>query len=281
MSSGYIVSADESTFYITESTKIDKLPPGGYIIETDANNAMLLSSISLGDDNIIELPNRQLQKILDEVRSFWKEAKKYLKYNLPHKRGILLHGHPGSGKTTMINEVCNYMIEADGIVIFCTYFDASIRDQLIRIREIEPNRPMVIVLEQLESILISEDSLNVDLLEFLEGMYDIDHVLFLASTTDLKVIPDNIKKRPSRFDLKVEIKLPDAADREHYFNQMIPKADLAKIDIQSWIMSTNGYTISHLKELITSYFIYGYEFNEIIANINTLISTSNVSVGFK
>lgn len=280
-SSGYIVSSDESTFYITESTKIDTLPPGGYFITVDDNNSVFLNAVDLNTYNIVNLPNNQLKNILSEVSKFWKESKKYLKYKLPHKRGILFHGPAGSGKTTIIHEVCTFMIQEGGIVILCNYFDSTIRDQLGRIREIEPDRPMVVVFEQLESILTSEEGVNIELLEFLNGMYEIDHVLFLASSNDLKSIPDNISKRPSRFDLKVEVKLPDDDDRRYYLTEMIPKADLNKIDLDKWVASTNGYTISHLKELITSYFIYGYSFENIISTINTLISNSNIAVGFK
>lgn len=277
---GYIVDDSESVFYVTESTKVDSLPAGCYVIDIDSNGGVFLNALDLDDDNVITFPNSQLESILSEVKNFWAESKKYLKYKLPHKRGILIHGLPGVGKTTSIMEICRYMTSHNGVVVFCNYFDTVIREQLSKIREIEPDRPLVIVLEQLETILFSEENVNVELLEFIDGIHDINHILFIASTCDLNTIPDNVKKRPSRFDLKVEIKVPDDTDREYYFKKMIPATDIKQIDLPTWVTKTKGYTISHLKELITSYFIYGYKFESIITNINKLISNKNSEIGF-
>ena len=277
---GYIVNELSNVYYITDSIKVDKLKSGCYAIDVDQNNSVHLRKIEVDSNHVISLPNLQLQSLLDESTKFWKEAEKYEKYKLPHKRGFLLHGPPGSGKTTVVIKLSEYIVNFGGVVIFCDYFDDSVRVQLTKIREIEPDRPIAIVLEQLESMLLDEHGqLNSDLLNFLDGIHGIEHALFIATTNDFNCIPDSIKKRPSRFDLKIEIKLPDDIDREHYLKKMIPSTEFKKIDLPTWIKDTNGYTISHLKELITSYFIYGYDYKTIITNINKLIKISK-EVGF-
>jgi ATP-dependent 26S proteasome regulatory subunit len=118
-------------------------------------------------------------------------------------------------------------------------------------------------------------------LEFLDGVNGINHVLFLATTSDLSLVPDSLKKRPSRFDLKVEINLPSATDREYYFTTMIPENELKKIKLENWIKDTDGYTISHLQELITSYFIYGQTYKASISNIRKLINGGDKGIGFE
>ena len=194
---------------------------------------------------------------------------------------MLLHGKPGSGKTSSILKICEDSIKHNSLVIICNYFDDIQKLQIQKIREIEPDRPLVIVLEQLEVCLFEEGGhINVDLLNFIDGTSDINHVLFLASTTNLDFIPDTIKKRPSRFDLKVEIALPNSSDREFYFTNMIPEKEFKKIDLQAWVKATDGYTISHLKELITSHFIYGYPFKSAISNINKILNDNEREIGF-
>lgn len=277
---GYIVNETNNLYYITDSEKVSKLKAGCYTVELDSTNQVYLRLIEIESEHIITLPNLQLQSLLEESTRFWKEADKYEKYKLPHKRGFLLHGHPGSGKTTSVLKLSEYLVNQGGVVFFCNYFDDLVRIQLTKIREIEPERPIAIVLEQLETMLLDENGIiNGDLLDFLDGIHGIDHVLFVATTSDLNLIPDSIKKRPSRFDLKIEIKLPDDIDREHYLKKMIPSTEFKKIELKTWIKDTRGYTISHLKELITSYFIYGYDYKQIISNINKLISISK-EVGF-
>lgn len=278
---GYIVNETNNLFYITDSEKVAKLKSGCYTVELDPTNQVYLRLIDINSDHVITLPNLQLQSLLEESTKFWKEYEKYEKYKLPHKRGFLLHGSPGSGKTTSALKLSEYLVNQGGVVFFVNYFDELVRTQLSKIREIEPERPIAIVLEQLETMLLDENGIiNGTLLDFLDGIHGIEHVLFIATTSDLNLIPDSIKKRPSRFDLKIEIKLPDEIDREHYLKKMIPSTEHKKIDIKTWIKDTNGYTISHLKELITSYFIYGYDYKTIIGNINKLIKISK-EVGFR
>jgi hypothetical protein len=61
---------------------------------------------------------------------------------------------------------------------------------------------------------------------------------------------------------------------------MIPEKELKNIDLQSWIKETNGYTISHLKELITSHFIYGQTFKAATSNINKILNDNEREIGF-
>jgi len=278
---GYVVDDVNNSFFITDSEKIDTLPAGCYSIEPNQDAIICIKKIKLDTESIMVLPNSPLNLLLEEVNKFWSESGKYTNYGLKHKRGILLHGKPGSGKTTSILKLCEDSIKHDSLVFFCDYFDDTHKIQLQRIREIEPTRPLVIVLEQLDVSILEEGGfINTELLNFIDGIVGIDHVLFLASTTNLDFIPDTIKKRPSRFDLKVEIKLPDAADREHYFTKMIPTKEMKKIDLAAWIKATEGYTISHLQELITSHFIYGQTFKSAISNINKILNDSEKEIGF-
>jgi hypothetical protein len=278
---GYVVDEANNSFFITDSEKVDSLPAGCYRIEQGPDSMLFFKRVVLDTKSILILPDSPLPKLLDEVNKFWSESSKYEKFKLPHKRGMLLHGKPGSGKTSSILKICEDSIKHNSLVIICNYFDDIQKLQIQKIREIEPDRPLVIVLEQLEVCLFEEGGhINVDLLNFIDGTSDINHVLFLASTTNLDFIPDTIKKRPSRFDLKVEIALPNSSDREFYFTNMIPEKEFKKIDLQAWVKATDGYTISHLKELITSHFIYGYPFKSAISNINKILNDNEREIGF-
>lgn len=277
---GYIVDDSGNSFFITDSEKVDRLPAGCYSVEQDAAGTVFIKTLNPDFNSIITLPNSPLPKLSEEVNKFWTEADKYSKFSLQHKRGILLHGMPGSGKTSVVLKLCEDSIKHDSLIFFCNFFDDIVKGQLQRVRQIEPDRPLVIVLEELEVSIIDESNLiNVDLLNFIDGTVDINHVLFIASTTSLDFIPDTIKKRPSRFDLKVQINLPDATDREYYLKTLIPDSDLKKINLDTWIKNTEGYTISHLKELITSYFIYGTPYKTAISDINKLLKNER-EIGF-
>jgi hypothetical protein len=62
---------------------------------------------------------------------------------------------------------------------------------------------------------------------------------------------------------------------------MIPDNELKKIKLENWIKDTSGYTISHLQELLTSYFIYGQTYKASITNIRKLINSGDKGIGFE
>lgn len=280
---GYIVERGGEVYYITDSQKEYALDPGSYTIELDGNGSVVIKKINLTTSHIIEFPDSSLTLLNQECDKFVSEIPKYEKFNLIHKRGILLYGKPGVGKSATIHKLLESFLQRhNAVAIFCSHFDAIIRAQIAKIREIEPDRLIVVVLEHLESLVIEEGNfVNTELLEFLDGVNGINKALFIATTSDLNIIPDSLKKRPSRFDLKLEIGMPTEADREYYFKKMIPANELKKIKLENWIKDTSGYTISHLQELIASYFIYGYNYKTSIANIRKLINNGDKGIGFE
>jgi hypothetical protein len=280
---GYIVERDGECFYITESQKVNSLDCGAYTLELDTNGALFFKRTKLSTEHIVEFPDSNLVKLRDECDKFVSERARYEKFNLVHKRGVLLHGKSGAGKSATIHKLLESFLEKhNAIAIFCSHFETVTRSQICKIREIEPDRLIVIVLEHLESLVIEEGNyINTELLEFLDGINGIDHVLFIATTSELSLVPDSLKKRPSRFDLKVEINLPSDSDREFYFKKMIPDNELKKIKLENWIKDTSGYTISHLQELLTSYFIYGQTYKASITNIRKLINSGDKGIGFE
>jgi chaperone BCS1 len=46
--------------------------------------------------------DRVQAELLDEVRDFWRSEAAYKSRGLPYKRGYILHGPPGTGKTSLI-----------------------------------------------------------------------------------------------------------------------------------------------------------------------------------
>jgi AAA+ superfamily predicted ATPase len=278
---GYLVSDNDDSFYITDTNKINRLPAGCYTIELDPSNAMFLKTFDVKVNGYVDFPSSKLQDLILETSNFRHQPDKYKKYNLFHKRGFLLYGEPGVGKTVTVLKLCEHIISDDGLIFFCEYFNDNIRRQLIKIREAEPKRFITVVFDQFDAILFEDGYINTELLDFLDGIRGIDHVLFIAMTNNLQIITDSVKNRPSRFDLKLEMAEPTDSDREFYFKQMIPADELHQIDLKQWVKDTDGFTISHLKELITSFFIYGTSYKKSISGIRKINTNSKKELGFK
>ena len=75
-------------------------------------------------DELYQLPSPELTDIIEDIEKFWDRADKYKEYGFLHKRGILLYGAPGAGKSGIIQLCTKHLIEKmNGIVINLTNGD--------------------------------------------------------------------------------------------------------------------------------------------------------------
>jgi Cdc6-like AAA superfamily ATPase len=93
----------------------EKLPPGTYSFERD-DYGLYLNRIKIITDSLIMLPDNSSEQVLSGMRTFWKMEDRYRNHGLLYKRGILLWGPPGSGKTATLTLLSKTLIENNGIV---------------------------------------------------------------------------------------------------------------------------------------------------------------------
>jgi SpoVK/Ycf46/Vps4 family AAA+-type ATPase len=229
-------------------------------------------------DELYPLPSDEIIDILKDIDNFWNMKEQYEKYKFIHKRGILMFGEPGCGKSGIIQMVSKNIIEKGGIVI-----NVKDEDDLERFssfissfREIEPDRPLIVILEDIDSIA-GEHSYSVGkLLNILDGVKQIENVVYIATTNYPEKLQERITNRPSRFDRRYKVELPNKDIRRCFIQNKLTKEDLEKIDIEEWVKKTEGMSLSHLKEVVISVIIMGRDFNETINNLEGLKKTPTV-----
>jgi len=149
------------------------------------------------------------QNIKDEVRglveNFLASKEFYLKNKIPWKRGILLYGKPGNGKTSIIRTIiAQYNFKPVTIV-------AGANDEAVReaFSYAEEQSPALLYFEDLDSLL--EKSIDPSsFLNLMDGISAKNGLLVIATANEVKKLKTNITDRPSRFDRKFEIPLPSA-----------------------------------------------------------------------
>lgn len=231
------------------SKKYKHLDAGIYTINVDKSGSIYLDPMSAMTDTLIRLPEFTSEKVIREVDKFWlPETKaKFDKRQLVYKRGIILHGIPGVGKSACIAQIMEAEVKNGGIVFFSP--TPNMLNYVIKcIREIEKkNIRCLVVWEEFDSLLEHGES---DFLSLLDGEMQIDNVVYLATTNHLDRIPARFKNRPSRFASIIEVGLPNEATRKAYLENKIYPED--KIDLNQWVKATEGLTIDHIKDLIIS-----------------------------
>lgn len=255
----------------TETVK--GVPPGFYEVGLDSNIGYYLQKKHVNTDELYQLPSEELTDIIEDIQKFWQRADRYKAYGFLHKRGILLYGDPGMGKSGIIQLITKHLVEnMQGIVINLTNGDQIewYGELITSFRQIEPNRPIIVILEDIDGIAGEGNWSTSMLLNILDGVKQIDNVVYIATTNYPEKLEERITNRPSRFDRRYEVEPPNAEVRLAYFKNKLSEEDLKSIDLGEWVKATDGMSLAHLRELVISVVAMGNTFENTINRLNGL-----------
>lgn len=228
---------------------VGALPAGVYTVFQDGRGATHAQAFNIKTDDLYLLPNNQTSKLIREIDDFWKKGDKFKAAGVKHKRGILLMGHPGTGKTSLINLFIIDLIESGGLVFYIHnqqelfWYMEFVQSHL---RVIEPDRPVITVMEDIDKYMDS-GGVESTILNFLDGAESFDHHVVVATTNRLEGLND-LLVRPSRFDWQIQIDKPDELCRKTF----LVNKGLEEPEAKKWAKETDDYSIAELKELFIS-----------------------------
>jgi hypothetical protein len=204
------------------------------------------------DRSGVILPSAVLDGIERHVLGIARQAGRLTASGQHLKRGLLLHGAPGTGKTHTIRYLLG-QLPGSTVVIMSGNALRFIGQACSVARTLQPS---VLVIEDVDLIAEERSSragqhpLLFELLNQMDGLgADVD-VTFLLTTNRADMLEAALAARPGRVDHAAELPIPDAAARralmELYRGGLI--LDLA--DPESPVTRTEGVTASFLKELL-------------------------------
>ena len=240
--------------------------PGLYFIKSSTKMGIYLEKRPHKHDELLRLPMEELEIVLNDIQNFWNKEDNFKRYDFVFKRGILLYGVPGGGKTCIVNLVIQDLIEKrNGVVFMLTEErDLSLYAEFMPIfRQIQPDTPVVTIIEDIDG-LCSSRWLETKLLNILDGAEQLDKIVYLATTNYPERLKARITNRPSRFDRRYEIKMPNAEVREAYIRAKLKPEDLPNVNMDMWVRETEEMTLSHIADLIKSVIVLGMSFEETI-----------------
>lgn len=246
---------------IPVSNTMPKLEKGYYTIESSNSLGMYFVKEKIELNKLYRLPNAATDLILNDISKFWTLEETYKKYQRVFRRNYLLYSAPGTGKTSLINLMCEELInDYDGIVftLNAEYQIQMFPEAVRRIRKIEPTRKIIAIIEDIDTFTQVSSSLNTLILNILDGNLKLGGLVTIATTNHIELLEDRYTNRPSRFDRVVEFPLPNAESRKMFIEKTVRAEDLKKIDINSWVEKTEGFTIDHINELILLFFVFGH-----------------------
>jgi hypothetical protein len=203
-------------------------------------------------DADIVLPEKLLRRIERHTVGFSAKAEKLGAAGQHMKRGLLLHGRPGTGKTLTAMYLAARM--QNRTVLLLTGGGIGLIEAACKMAR--ALQPATVVIEDVD--LIAEERTRVnnanttllfELLNQMDGVGEDADVLFLLTTNRPDILEPALAARPGRVDQAIELPLPDDACRMRLLE--LYSADLKwRADLEGLVDRTAGASAAFMRELV-------------------------------
>ncbi|QHO37539.1 uncharacterized protein DS421_4g112390 [Arachis hypogaea] len=221
--------------------------------------------------------NDLLEKLVEEVIVPWYYPELPRKLCRTPTTGILLHGPPGCGKTTLAHAIANetrvpfYPISATELVSGVSgASEENIRELFAKAYRTAPS---IVFIDEIDSIASKRDNLQREMekrivtqllasmdqsnrhMQSANGLDSSNvhpsYVLVIGATNRPDAL-DSALRRPGRFDREFVLGIPDESSREHILSLLTRNLPLqGSLDLKYIARSTPGYVGADLAALIT------------------------------
>lgn len=201
----------------------------------------------------------QAKNFYDDIRCWYDSQSWYHQRGIPWKRGSLLVGEPGCGKTSLIKE-CAFDLNLP----VCVFDLASMSNEDLHdkwFEAISQHTPCIMLIEDIDSVFdlrtnivgVQGGGLTFDaLLNTIGGVEEIDGVYIIATTNRLEHVdpalgvPDHNghSSRPGRFDNTIIIEKPCRQARRQLAQQILEGTG---VDVDQVAVDGDGDTMAQFK----------------------------------
>jgi hypothetical protein len=201
----------------------------------------------------VVLPAGILERIERQTIVFTEHSAALLAAGRSLKRGLLLFGPPGIGKTLTVMYLIGRM--SGRTVLLTTGRGMGLINSIAQLAR--TLAPAMIVIEDVD--LIAQDRSDRDskagpllfeLLNEMDGLADDCDVIFMLTTNRADALEAALAARPGRIDLAVELPLPDTESRRQLFELYGKGLDISQLDIRRQAERTDGASPAYIKELL-------------------------------
>lgn len=198
------------------------------------------------------------KEVTEKIDKFFTAIPRYAKYGIFAKRGGLLFGPAGTGKTTIIAEICRKYSQDGKTFILLWHTDkieaGDVKD-FIKHLKYEGVEKMILVAEDIGGVEIDQarirsESALLSLLDNQEQTFKVP--VYIAATTNYpENFMGNLTNRPNRFDDKIRVGYPKSEARQQLL-KFYDKESL--LDEEALVLigskKCESFSPAHLREVI-------------------------------
>ncbi|HEY1000662.1 MAG TPA: ATP-binding protein, partial [Streptosporangiaceae bacterium] len=206
---------------------------------------------SVRRDQVI-LPAQVLDGIEHQVLGIARHGRQLLVSGQHLKRGVLLHGAPGTGKTHTVRYLLG-QLPGVTVVVLSGAALGMIAEACSIARTLQPS---AVIVEDVDLIAeermphMGQHPLLFQLLNEMDGLAEDADVTFLLTTNRADLLEQALAQRPGRVDHAALLLLPDAEARRRLIRLYQGNLQLDLTNPDAAIDRTEGVTASFIKELL-------------------------------
>lgn len=172
-------------------------------------------------------------------------------HGVPIRRGVLLHGPPGTGKTFACRYLCAKLPNTTRIMVA-----GSALQQVAAVFALARMlQPALIILEDVDLVFTTRDintqgSILGELLDQMDGLRPHEDVGFVLTTNAIDRIEAAIKDRPGRISQCVHLGPPGAELRQRYLRHYLTPYRTTGVDVDALAARVGGATQAFLRDWV-------------------------------
>ena len=201
----------------------------------------------------IILQDGLLDRIERQTINFSKHAQKLLAAGRHLRRGVLLHGAPGTGKTLTAMYLASEM--AGRTVLVVTGRGMGLIEEVgAMARALQPSTVIVEDVDLIAEERTRQGSCNTavlfELLNEMDGLAADADILFLLTTNRPDMLEPALAARPGRVDMAIEVPLPDGSSRKRLFDLYLQGLRFELKNLEAIVERTKGVSAAFIREMV-------------------------------
>lgn len=221
-------------------------------------------------------------KILNEANIFFNNLHVYEELKQPKKRGVLLYGKPGCGKTVSIIQAAKDLKLADPNCVVINWPTSELEASHVfkfftSYSEYTPEcSKLILVIEDIgggsHEAYSRRDEVSSSLLNLLDGINSVFKIptLILSTTNHPENLMASLADRPGRFDMMLEIISPPYDERIDLV-KFLAKRDLTEDEKDALNGKINkgaeNFSIAHLQEIVIRSRLHNKSIHEVVKEL--------------